>query len=201
MSLNSSIHKRGFTLTELLIVVSVITVLITASLVGVAHVSKKARDARRLKDMEAIRNALELFYLDHGRYPDSTDGISDFGQFIGVNDTFCGKETGCSEGTSIDTLLAPYLDKIPKDPIHDGDKYYYAYDPNHFYNPETEFGVQGLYAPCGDSPSTNPDYPGDAAVIGFIPETNLNMLRGTCSGSHQGLGNGTDDMNYALVKP
>ena len=111
--------SRGFTVLELTITMSIVTIILVAMLMGLNNVTKRARDAQRLADMQAIRQALEMFYRDNGRYPGIThEGIPDQGQFIGI-------------GNNIDTFLAPYLERVPRDPIHDGVNYYYAYDPNH----------------------------------------------------------------------
>ncbi|MBI1871807.1 type II secretion system protein [Candidatus Collierbacteria bacterium] len=55
-------RKNGFTLLELLVVVGIIAILV--SLVSVAYntAQKRARDARRRGDMNAMKNALEQYY-------------------------------------------------------------------------------------------------------------------------------------------
>ena len=65
----------GFTLVELLVVVSILVLL--AGLVGppvLRHLSSAKSDTARLqiKDLDA---ALELYYLDIGRYPRAAEGL------------------------------------------------------------------------------------------------------------------------------
>ena len=115
-------NKKGFTLIELLVVIAIISLLATFTLFSIENSKKKSRDSRRLADMAQIKKAIELFFDEQGRYPDSSDGISNSGQVIG-------------EGDDIDTVLTPYLLNPPADPLDDGstgaNDYYYAYDPSH----------------------------------------------------------------------
>ena len=57
--------KKGFTLAELLVVVSIISVLILMSIGYFAGATKRGRDARRRADLEQIRSALEMYRVDH----------------------------------------------------------------------------------------------------------------------------------------
>lgn len=74
MKLNLAKH-RGFTLTELITVVGIITLLLSLSLVSIASARARARDARRVADLKLIQAALELYrhnetpYLDGYPYP------------------------------------------------------------------------------------------------------------------------------------
>jgi prepilin-type N-terminal cleavage/methylation domain-containing protein len=61
--------KRGFTLMELLVVVSIIGMLATIVLSSLSTARSRSRDAVRLSDVKQIQNALEMYYLDKGHYP------------------------------------------------------------------------------------------------------------------------------------
>lgn len=68
----SSALKRldGFTLLELLVVISVIAILITLGLSSYGTAQKKSRDAKRKADLKDVQNALEQFYSVCGyQYP------------------------------------------------------------------------------------------------------------------------------------
>ncbi len=56
--------KRGFTFIELLVVISIIAILVTAIIATFGGAQAKARDARRQEDLDAIKKALALFKSD-----------------------------------------------------------------------------------------------------------------------------------------
>jgi len=109
--------QKGFTLIELLVVISIIGTLSSTVLVSVKNVRMKARDARRIADLEQIQRALELYYADNNAYPEYTDG--------GLPGPNCnGAWAGFYEGggyancwADLETKLSPYL-RLPKDPIY-----------------------------------------------------------------------------------
>jgi len=90
--------KKGFTLSEVLIVVSIIVFLLIMILVLFRKQIFKGQDARRKGDMQRIRVAVEEYEKDHDCYPPKV---------IVEN---------CNPGTG----LQPYLDKIPCDPVTKG---------------------------------------------------------------------------------
>lgn len=64
------IFNSGFTLLELLVVISIIVILITMGLSSFSTAQKKGRDAKRKSDMKEVQNALEQYYSVCGyKYP------------------------------------------------------------------------------------------------------------------------------------
>lgn len=60
-----SINKKsGFTLVELLVVISIISILAIVGMVSYVGTQKGARDAKRRIDVDAIANVLEAHYAD-----------------------------------------------------------------------------------------------------------------------------------------
>src|SRR5687768_15356350 len=60
----SARSSKGFTLIELLIAITIIAVLATVGFVAFQGITAKARDDKRVADLNAIRNAMETTYTD-----------------------------------------------------------------------------------------------------------------------------------------
>jgi general secretion pathway protein G len=62
-------RKQGFTLVEVLIVISIIGLLASIILVGLGGFRAKGRDTRRITDLRSVQTALELYYTKFSEYP------------------------------------------------------------------------------------------------------------------------------------
>jgi general secretion pathway protein G len=68
-------RERGFTLVEILVVITIIGLIM--GLVGprvLNHLTESKAKAARIQ-IESFANALDLFFLDAGRYPSSSEGL------------------------------------------------------------------------------------------------------------------------------
>jgi len=65
----NKVNLTGFTLIELLVVIAIIGLLSTIAIISLNNSRLKARDAKRISDLNQVRNALELYFNDCYSYP------------------------------------------------------------------------------------------------------------------------------------
>ena len=102
-------YKKGFTLLELLVVISIISLLATLALAQINNARENTRDARRKSDLRQIFTALELYYDDYNLYPRNNGWIH------------CSTYTNSGTYTSqdLESTLEDYgyMQEVPFDPM------------------------------------------------------------------------------------
>lgn len=68
-------RQGGFTLIELLIVMSILGILLTISVPSYQRHTIKARETVLMEDLFQMRNAIDAFFADNARYPDSLEEL------------------------------------------------------------------------------------------------------------------------------
>ena len=109
-------HRRraadGFTLVELMIVISLITTLSAIALVGYRSAVTRSREAVLKEDLFRMRDAIDQYYADRGEYPSSLESMVSEGYLRSVpDDPFTGTPD------SWQTVLA---DLDPANPLAQG---------------------------------------------------------------------------------
>lgn len=83
--------QQGFTLIELIVVVTIIGILAGVAIANVRWAQQKAREAALRHDLAEMRKAIDDYYADKQKYPESLEALK----------------------------TSHYLRRIPKDPVSD----------------------------------------------------------------------------------
>lgn len=116
-------HLKGFTIIELVVVIAIIAVLSGIIISNINEYQAKARDAKRISDLDNIRKALEMYRVANGFYPPVACGYDCNGYYFSSN----------ANWQILENYLKPYISPLPKDPINNTDgpwtagNYSYAY--------------------------------------------------------------------------
>lgn len=71
-----SIHDRGFTLIELIVVMAIIALLLTVAAPRYFVHLDRSKEAVLRADLATMRDALDKYYGDHGRFPGSLEELA-----------------------------------------------------------------------------------------------------------------------------
>jgi general secretion pathway protein G len=93
MARTTASGERGFTLIELLIVVAIVGILASMAVVQLRQTPQRAKEAVLKENLYVLRNCIDQYFTDKGKYPDSLQALVEDG----------------------------YLRKIPVDPITGSD--------------------------------------------------------------------------------
>ena len=104
------LRRHGFTLVEMLLVITIIGILAALVVPKMMGRSEQARLAAARADISSLKTALDAYEVDNGNYPRS---LGDLIQQPGNAKSWHG----------------PYLDKIPQDPW--GQNYEYVFPGKH----------------------------------------------------------------------
>lgn len=121
--------KKGFTLVELMVTVSIIAILSAIIYASFDQARAQARDKARMSSLKEVQLALEVYKAQNGSYPLS--GCSASG-FAGPGPASSGF-TACNN--YIPGLVPDFIDKLPTDPRFESEStrgYYYQSDGNSY---------------------------------------------------------------------
>jgi general secretion pathway protein G len=118
--------KKGFTLIEIMVVITILGVLVAMVAGSFIASQKKSRDLKRKSDINQISKAMEFYYQDRGRYPSTNTG-----SFVGCGPSATPVECVAGSDWTDTTSNTIYMAKIPQDPTNQ--TYYYDTDVNGTY--------------------------------------------------------------------
>jgi prepilin-type N-terminal cleavage/methylation domain-containing protein len=102
------ISKKGFSLIELMVAITIVSVLSAIGLVIYSSAQKGARVQKRVEDLKAIKTSLEVYKASTGVYPINLTG-------------------GCID-TTLTAIVPNYMPNLPVDPRGSVNCYHYRSD-------------------------------------------------------------------------
>lgn len=105
--------RSGFTLVELLVVISIITLLATIGYATYSNAQIAARDGRRKEDLRDLQVALELYRQKNGHFPCTNDNALPTWHLSMAGSFWITDHVSCSPTTPLDSN---YINQMPKDP-------------------------------------------------------------------------------------
>ena len=127
MSARLPFRKLGFTMVELILVISIIGVLATIAVTSYSEARQQARDDIRISQLEQLRMAIELYKSENGVYPSPGCGTNFYG---GAHPEWAGSETYSAAATWLQScptdyiqgLVPDFIQELPRDlqQQHDG---------------------------------------------------------------------------------
>jgi general secretion pathway protein G len=106
-------HRRAFTLVEILLVMTIISILAAIVIPKMVGRSEQARQTAVRADISSIKTALDAFEVDNGYYPKSLQDL-------------------IQQPSNAKNWHGPYLENFPQDPC--GNPYVYTYPGRHNAN-------------------------------------------------------------------
>ena len=90
--------ERGFTLIELMVVVAIVGILVTLAEPSYRIATTKAKEAALKKDLYVLRDSIDQYHADQGRYPAALSDLVDKGYLRGIpKDPFTGSSSSWVE--------------------------------------------------------------------------------------------------------
>ena len=109
---------KGFTLIELLVVIAIIGILASVVIVSLSSARKKGRDAQRIRDIQEIHKAIELYISDNGYPPDlgNPDCLDITYQSPSRECLANETPTYIAAWETLESQLSPYISSLATDP-------------------------------------------------------------------------------------
>ena len=112
--------SRGFTLIELLIAIAIIGILATVASVSLMQARRRARDTKRVADIQQIRNALLIYSNTRATYPVA---VGEGGVELGGPDARCldDSDQGFKAGGCAGLVI---MERVPRESFGDSEYQY-----------------------------------------------------------------------------
>lgn len=113
-----NLYKKGFTLIEILVAISIISIISTVGFVQFSASQKIARDVRRKNDLNQFQTALQLYKQANGKYPFASNPNDPSNMNHWASSAY-GWGVEYQPGVqTINDLVPNYMPKLPDDPVN-----------------------------------------------------------------------------------
>ena len=75
-------NQRGFATLEIIMVVVIIGILATIAVPNFSNVTEKANTAKIQSDLTTIDTAIQMYYMENGKYPSKVSELTDAGYLM-----------------------------------------------------------------------------------------------------------------------
>jgi general secretion pathway protein G len=137
------ILHTGFTLIEMLVVISIIGILAVLIAANLNSARSRARDAERKSDLKNMETALRLYYNDYGAYP--ANNSSYLMKACGASGVI-----SCDWGSEWNVGNTIYMQTLPKDPLSSQYRYRVGTSADGFTSTD-DFTLQACLENASDS--------------------------------------------------
>ncbi len=98
--------KKGFTVVELMVTISIIGILSTITFASFSQAQKRSRIAKRVSDLKQMQVAIEYYYAVNRAYPNTSGALQ----------SECAVGGSLTVNNVIPGLVPNYIPRIPTDP-------------------------------------------------------------------------------------
>ncbi len=71
-------NNKGYTLTEILIVLAVLALLFMVAIPNIARVRQEASEAKTIKELKSLYTAIVMYESDNKKYPNNWNELADY---------------------------------------------------------------------------------------------------------------------------
>ena len=102
-------RTKGFTIVELLIVITVLAILAAITIVAYNGAQERAQNVRRLSDIKSVQRVIEVYQTEHGTYPQTTTNPKANWRAADVL-----TDDDCSNGSSTANWIPAVSERLPQ---------------------------------------------------------------------------------------
>lgn len=124
--------QTGFTLIEIIVVISIVGLLATAGVASYSEVREQSRDKYRAATLKQLQLALQVYKAEHGRYPEGCKGDGNWSGNVKTGSYKCNAGEEFIQGGVGRPFFPKYMSEAPRDPLYESqpDNYGFIYITN-----------------------------------------------------------------------